>query len=311
MSDACRRQTEYLTAHDGGPTLAPLDRTFRSTHGPVRPATGSGVDERRHLRRGHQEVRRRRRRRAALAADRERRVHGPARPLRLRQVHGAADDRGPRGDHQRHPHDRRARREPHPPARPRHRDGVPELRALSAHDRRQEHRVAARREQERQGRRRGARAPCRGGRSHPRPLQVPGPQARRALRRAAPACGARTGDRASARGLLDGRAAVEPRRQAADPDPPGARRAASSARHHHRLRHPRPGRGHDHGRPHRRDQRRTPPAGRTAPGGLRASRQPVRGQLHRQPTDEHRPRDPGGRGRRTGGAHLGGHRPGG
>ena len=88
-------------------------------------------------------------------------------------------------------------------------------------------------------------------------------------------------------GVPDGRAAVQPGRQAAHPDPPGARRAAPAARHHHRLRHPRPGRGHDHGRPHRHHPRRPAAAGRPAPGGLRAPGEPVRGPVHRQPPDEH------------------------
>ena len=55
----------------------------------------------------------------------------------------------------------------------------------------------------------------------------------------------------SAAGLPDGRAAVEPRRQAARADPHPDRLAAAPARRHHRLRHPRPGRGHDDGRPGR------------------------------------------------------------
>ena len=45
-----------------------------------------------------------------------------------------------------------------------------------------------------------------------------------------------------------------------------------AARHHLRLRHPRPGRGHDDGRPHRVIERRPAPAGRHAPGGLRRRR---------------------------------------
>ena len=57
-------------------------------------------------------------------------------------------------------------------------------------------------------------------------------------------------------GLPDGRAAVQPRRQAARADPHPDRLAAAPARRHHRLRHPRPGRGHDDGRPGRRAQGR-------------------------------------------------------
>ena len=45
--------------------------------------------------------------------------------------------------------------------------------------------------------------------------------------------------------------------------------AAAPPRHHHRLRHPRPGRGHDHGRPRRAAQGRPAPAGRHPPQPLR------------------------------------------
>ena len=91
----------------------------------------------------------------------------------------------------------------------------------------------------------------RGGRADPRPRRVPRPQAEGALRRPAPARGDGPGDRPRAAGVPDGRAAVEPRRQAARADPHPDRRAAAPARRHHRLRHPRPGRGDDHGRPRR------------------------------------------------------------
>ena len=62
------------------------------------------------------------------------RIRRAGRPVRLRQDHDAAHDRGAGGDHRRrHPHRRRGRQRP-AAERPRHRDGVPELRALSAHD---------------------------------------------------------------------------------------------------------------------------------------------------------------------------------
>ncbi len=58
------------------------------------------------------------------------------------------------------------------------------------------------------------------------------------------------------------RAAVQPRRQAARSDAHRDRPPAEAARHHHGLRHPRPDRGDDAGRPGRRPQaRRTPAAG--------------------------------------------------
>ena len=76
------------------------------------------------------------RRRQAQPRDRRRRIPGSRRPLRLRQVHLAAHARRPRR-RQRRPHpDRRPRRHRRPAQGPRHRDGVPELRAVPAHDRR-------------------------------------------------------------------------------------------------------------------------------------------------------------------------------
>ena len=87
-------------------------------------------------------------------------------------------------------------------------------------------------------------------------------------------------------GVPDGRAAVQPRRQAAradahpgvaDPEEPG---------HHDALRHPRPDRGHDARRPGRGHARRRGAAGRVAVLPLRPPGQPVRRRLHRQPVDE-------------------------
>ena len=90
----------------------------------------------------------------------------------------------------------------------------------------------------------------------------------------------------SAQGLPHGRAAVQPRRQAAradahpgvaDPEEPG---------HHHAVRHARPDRGHDARRPGRGHARRRGAAGRLAVVPLRPPGQPVRRRLHRQPVDE-------------------------
>ena len=73
--------------------------------------------------------------------DRQGRVHRPARPVRLRQVDDAEHHRRPAaGDRRRH----LARRAPHRPAaagRARLRHGVPELRAVPAYERAQEHRL--------------------------------------------------------------------------------------------------------------------------------------------------------------------------
>ena len=57
--------------------------------------------------------------------------------------------------------------------------------------------------------------------------------------------------------------------------------AAAPPGHHHRLRHPRPGRGHDHGRPGRAAQGRPAPAGRHPAQPLRPARQHLRRRVHR------------------------------
>ena len=63
------------------------------------------------------------------------------------------------------------------------------------------------------------------------------------------------------------------------------------------LRHPRPGRGDDDGRPRRGDERRPPAAGRHAAGALRQPAQRVRRRLHRLALDQ--PRRGRARARRT------------
>ena len=98
---------------------------------------------------------------------------------------------------------------------PRHRDGVPELRAVPVSDRGRQHRLPA---EGRKGQEGGARASCRRGRGHARSHRVPRAQAGAAVRRAAPARGDGPGDHPTAERLPDGRAAVEPRRKASCPD---------------------------------------------------------------------------------------------
>ena len=95
-------------------------------------------------------------------------------------------------------------------------------------------------------------------------------------------------------GVPDGRAAVEPGRQAARADAHPGRADPAAARHDDALRHPRPDRGDDARRPRRGDARRDHPAGRHAEGALRRPDQPVRGRLHRLAGDELHPRAPGG-----------------
>ena len=81
-------------------------------------------------------------------------------------------------------------------------------------------------------RRRRGHAQGRGGREDPRPHRPPRPQAGEPLRRPAPARGDGPGDRARPEGLPDGRAALEPRREAAraDADRGGASFSPTSAR---------------------------------------------------------------------------------
>src|SRR5439155_625331 len=74
---------------------------------------------------------------------------------------------------------------------------------------------------------------------------------------------------------------------------PGARRdpeAAKAARHDHHLRHARPGRGDDDGRPDRGHAARCSPADRNALGALRLTREHVRRELHGLSCDESRAR---------------------
>ena len=112
----------------------------------------------------------------------------------------------------------------------------------------------------------------------------------RALRRPAPAGGHGPGDRARAAGVPHGRAAVQPRRQAAGEHARPALAAAPAARGHDRLRHPRPDRGHDARPAGGRAARRRAAAVRHAAGPVPPPRQPVRRRLHRVAVDELRPR---------------------
>ena len=129
-----------------------------------------------------------------------------------------------------------------------------------------------------------------------RPERAARAQALAALRRPAAARRARPRDHRRDPGLPDGRAAVQPRRAAAPGDAARDPRAAAAARHHDGLRHPRPDRGDEHGRPGR---AAATPAGssrtRTPRRALRAAGDGVRGALHRHAADEHRRRARAGR----------------
>ncbi len=119
-----------------------------------------------------------------------------------------------------------------------------------------------------------------------RPDAVPRAAAEGALRRPAAAGGDGPGDRPPAAGVPDGRAALEPRREAARPDARRHREAPARPRHDDDLRHPRPGRGDDDGRPRRGDEPGRAAAGRHAAAALRPPGQPLRRRLHRHAADE-------------------------
>ena len=150
--------------------------------------------------------------------------------------HGAADDRRARGSDRRdHPH-RRPGRQRRRAQGPRHRDGVPVVRALPAHDGAGEHRVPA--QVARRRRRASGRAWSHEAAASLGLDRAARPQARAALGRAAPAGRARTRDRPASAGVPDGRAALEPRREAPGADARRAHRAPASPRGHDRRTSP-------------------------------------------------------------------------
>ena len=114
------------------------------------------------------------------------------------------------------------------------------------------------------------------------PFASPAPS----FRRRTPAGGPRAGDRARAAGVPHGRAALEPGCPASRLDPGGARQAAPPPPDDVRLRDARPGRGADHGYPHRGVAQRGARTGRRCADPLRPSREPVRRFLHRKSADE-------------------------
>ena len=125
------------------------------------------------------------------------------------------------------------------------------------------------------------------GGADPRPRAVPQAQAARALGRPAAAGGDGPRDRPRAGGVPDGRAAVEPRREAPRADARGHQEDPERPRHDDDLRHARPGRGDDDGRPRRGHAQGRAAAGRAAAGALRPPVNVFVARLHRQPGDEH------------------------
>ena len=211
------------------------------------------------------------------------RVRLPPRAVGLRQDDDAAHDRGlHRARRRRDPRGRQgdlvaARRGAARAAQ--HEHDLPELRGLAAHDGAPERGLRPQDEEVAAGRTRGA---------HRRAAR--GDQAiasgRSAIRRSSPA-GSSSAWRSPGRSRptrypAARRAALEPRRQPARGhalrDPPPARRVPQ----HLDLRDPRPDGSDDHGRSHRRDERRAHRADRHARGRLRPPQLALRRALHRR-----------------------------
>ncbi len=169
--------------------------------------------------------------------DRRRRVHGPGGTVRLRQDDQPANDRRPRGDQQRNPADRRPGRQRCPAQGPRHRDGLPELRALPAYVGPREPGLRVEAAQGPQGR---DRAPGQRDRRDDPARQAARSKAEGVVRRPAPARRPWARDRSRTGGLPDGRTAVHPRRQAPRPDTRRDCPPTSAAQDDDRIRDPRP-----------------------------------------------------------------------
>ena len=112
------------------------------------------------------------------------------------------------------------------------------------------------------------------------------PQDRQALRRRDAARLDRPRHRARAEGLPDGRAALQPRRQAPGGAPRRAEGPADEARRDLPLRHPRPDRGDVDGRQGRRPERRPHRPGRHAAADLQRAARRLRRRLRRLAGDE-------------------------
>ena len=169
------------------------------------------------------------------------------------------------------------------PADARHRHGVPELRALSAYERLQQHGLRPAQPPHAGARDRHARA---GSRAHSRTRRDARPQAAAAVRRPAPARRDGPRHRAAAEGVPVRRAAVEPRRQAAHRHARRDPQTAAPIDDHLDLRHPRPARGDDAGRYSRGDERRPGRADRQSARHLPEARDHLRRLLHRRAADE-------------------------
>ena len=166
----------------------------------------------------------------------------------------------------------------------RRRHGVPELRALSAHDGRRQHGLLAQAARRAEGRDRDA---GQARRRYPRPR----PSARRAIRASSPAASASASPWAAPSCATRRCSCSTSRCRTSTPSCAWQMRTEIKELHqrledHDRLRHPRPDRGHDHGRQDRGDARRPGRADRRAARALRPAGQPVRRGLHRLAGDE-------------------------
>ncbi|CAA9394049.1 MAG: ABC transporter, ATP-binding protein (cluster 1, maltose/g3p/polyamine/iron); ABC transporter, ATP-binding protein (cluster 10, nitrate/sulfonate/bicarbonate), partial [uncultured Rubellimicrobium sp.] len=211
------------------------------------------------------------------------RVPGAPGLLGLRQVHAAELHRGPPGAHRRADLHQGQERHLARAQRPRHRHGLPELRALSADDRAREPELRPQERPRAPGRDRLAGRP-RG--QDPPDRAAPRPQAGPAVGRAAAAGRHRAGAGARRGRVPLRRAPVEPRRQAARRPAGGDQAPPPAARQHHDLRDPRSGGGHDPRRPDRGHAGRADHAARHPARDLQPAAEQVRGRLHRQPVDE-------------------------
>ena len=174
---------------------------------------------------------------------------------------------------------RRPRRRRPAAVQARRQHGLPELRAVPAHDGRQN--VAFGLERRGIGEAEVARAGARDARAR-RSRRTGGPQAAAALGRPAAAGRARARDRQQPARAAPRRAARRARPQAPQADAARAEADPERGRDHVRPRHARPGRGDDDGRHDRRHERRPDRAARDAGRALRASGDRVRRRFPRQ-----------------------------